>query len=87
MRLYFSARFKKKRARLPHPLQAKLDERLTLFAREPFDPILNNHQLHGKYAGYRSIDIMGDYRAMYDPVGESGAHFILHGTHAELYGK
>ena len=86
MILYFSTRFTKKQAKLPRPLQAKLRERLYLFADQPFAPILDNHPLHGKYVGYRSIDIAGNYRAIYEPIGDGAAHFIIRGTHPELYG-
>ncbi len=86
MNLYFSARFKKKRDTLPPALRAKLRERLLLFSKQPFDRMLTNHALQGKYNGYRSIDIAGDYRAVYEPLGKSGAYFITHGTHTELYG-
>ena len=48
--------------------------------------MLENHPLQGKYNGFRSISITGDFRVLYDPVNHELAHFILIGTHSELYG-
>ena len=65
----------------------KFKERQAIFMRYPFHPVLNNHPLHGEYAGYRSIDITGDLRVHYEPIEENIAMFITIGTHSELYGK
>lgn len=63
----------------------KFKERRDIFLQDPFHPILNNHVLHGKYAGFRSINITGDVRVLYEPVGRYIAHFIIIGTHGELF--
>ena len=51
----------------------------------PFHSLLNNHALSGKYSGYRSINIGGDLRAIYEPISLDIAFFIIMGTHPELY--
>ncbi|PIS17728.1 hypothetical protein COT54_03145 [Candidatus Collierbacteria bacterium CG09_land_8_20_14_0_10_46_12] len=61
-------------------------KRLQLFKRDPFDDQLRNHTLGGIYRGYSSIDITGDYRAIFKMFGKE-AHFYRLGTHPELYGK
>ncbi|MDQ7009278.1 MAG: hypothetical protein Q9M94_03225 [Candidatus Gracilibacteria bacterium] len=56
--------------------------------KSPFDEILNNHSLNGKYLGLRSIDITGDFRAIFRefPNGKyEFVDFIDIGTHAQLY--
>src|SRR5205085_10789567 len=40
-------------------------EVLALFLIDPLHPALRNHVLHGKYAGYQSIDVTGEYRAIF----------------------
>ncbi len=86
MKLNFSRRFEKQRAKLTKPAKRKLNERLRLFAGNPFHPLLENHPLHGMYAGCRSINITGDYRAMYYHENLDIVRFIAVGTHHELFG-
>jgi mRNA-degrading endonuclease YafQ of YafQ-DinJ toxin-antitoxin module len=69
-------------------IQKSFFERVTIFEKNPFDPVLNNHALHDNYEGYRSINITNDYRAIYEevPSGDKTiAYFSLLGTHKELY--
>jgi len=47
--------------------------------------ILNNHALTGQWAGYRSINITGDYRAVYRLAEEDIAYFVALDTHSKLY--
>ena len=86
MEVSFHHKFKKMYRRIPADEQKKCDQRIELFMREPFHRLLNNHALTGKYSGYRSINITGDLRAMYEAVSDDSAFFILVGSHAELYG-
>ena len=86
MRLNFSRRFDKKRNKLPKPLKQKLSERIRLFEKEPFHPLLDNHPLHPPYAGCRSINITGDYRAIFYHENADIVRFIAIGTHHELFG-
>ncbi len=59
-------------------------ERLEIFIEDPFDPRLRNHPLKGKLKGYRSINITGDWRALFKEV-EDGVYFVIIGTHSQLY--
>lgn len=63
-------------------------EKIIIFSKNPDNPYLDNHQLHGKYQGYRSIDITADWRAVYEEINEEDeviAYFIAIGTHEQLY--
>jgi len=82
----FHKKFDKRLAKLPPKVQKKAIERIELFQHEPFARILDNHALVGKWTGYRSIDITGDYRAIYLPISENFAKFYAIGTHPQLYG-
>jgi len=77
--------FEKAVKKLTKPQQRRLKERLRLFASDPFDSVLNNHALKGKHKGYRSINITGDIRALYEPLKEDASLFVAIGTHSELY--
>lgn len=85
MILFFDKSFKKNYKKLHRKQQQQVDERLVLFKQYPFDKTLNNHQLKGKYSQYRSINISGDLRALFEIVGENAAYFVLLNTHSNLY--
>jgi addiction module RelE/StbE family toxin len=86
MQVRFKTSFHKDYRKLAKPLREKCDERLMLFQAERSHSLLDDHPLHGEYTGCRSVNIIGDYRAIY--FEEKGAFwFIRVGTHAELYGK
>ncbi len=85
MNVFFHKKFNKRFAKLSVNLQEKATQRIQLFQVRPFDRRLNNHALTGKWTGYRSIDITGDYRAIYLAEGDSAAKFYTIDTHSNLY--
>jgi len=85
MKVSFSKSFKKSYHRIPEKLRNRVDERIILFAQDPFDVSLHNHELKGKYKGYRSINITGDLRAHYYTLKMDVALFVALGTHSEFY--
>lgn len=86
MQFRFHNHFKKTYSKLPKKLQKAVDNRLLMFAEAPFAISLKNHLLTGKYKNYRSINITGDYRALYKEMSEDEVIFVKLGTHSELYG-
>ena len=59
-----------------------------VFNNNPFDKILNNHALKGEYLGYRSINITGDFRAIFRELSGGKYEFVEFvdiGTHSQLY--
>ena len=78
--------FEKKFARLPKDLRERFKERRNLFRADPFHSLLNNHPLHGKYVGCSSINVTGDYRAIFYHERDDVVRFIMIGTHHELFG-
>lgn len=71
--------------KLPVKVKAKMVERITLFSKDPLDFVLRNHALNTPYKGSYSIDITGDYRAIYQLVDDETALFTHVGTHSQLY--
>lgn len=86
MKFRYTKIFKKQFAKLPIPIQDKFETRLNLFCEDMTHPILRVHPLKGKYAGYWSMNVTGDWRALYTIEGESIIIFALIGTHSSLYG-
>lgn len=86
MTIKFLPKFKKQYQKLPTKLQQQFDDRLRLFMVDPTAPQLRVHPLKGKMAGYWSMNISGDLRALYLVRGGDIIIFALIGTHSQLYG-
>jgi addiction module RelE/StbE family toxin len=84
-RIEFSPIFTKLFERAPTKIKKALDDALDLFEEDPNHPALRNHPLTGKYAGFRSIDVTENWRALYREEKER-IMFADLGTHEELYG-
>ena len=86
MIIQYLPKFKKQYKKLPIKFQKKFDDRLQLFMINPTSPQLRAHPLKGNYAGYWSMSVNGDIRALYIMQGENIIIFALIGSHSELYG-
>lgn len=65
-------------------------EALQFFKEDPSHSLLRNHPLKEKLAGYRSIDVTEDYRAIFKESKTRKQKIITFhkiGTHRELYGS
>ena len=85
MKVRFHRNFRRGYAKLPAKLRNQFKKRLKLFLEDPFNPLLQNHALHGEWQQFRSINVTGDFRAIYRMLGQSSAEFVLIGTHSGLY--
>jgi len=86
VKLQFLPKFKKQYQKLPLKIQRQFDERLRLFLADPTDPRLRVHPLKGELAGYWSMNVSGDFRALYVIRGDALIIFALIGSQSELYG-
>lgn len=80
----YSKNFIKSAKKLSPRTREQVPERIERFSINPFDPVLRNHMLKGKWKDYGSINITGDYRALYLTRGDE-VIFDHIGTHAQLY--
>lgn len=89
MLINYGKKFKKQYEKASRKIKVTFIQRRKLFSQNSTDPILNNHSLTGNYLGKRSINITGDWRAVYsekeDEKGERIVTFHLLGTHSQLY--
>lgn len=85
MKIILAPSFLKDQDKLIPGVPERFIERLNLFSDDPFHPILNNHPLHGEYKGCRSINVTGNYRAIFY-MKDDVYVFIRIGTHPQLYG-
>ncbi|MDO8564440.1 MAG: type II toxin-antitoxin system mRNA interferase toxin, RelE/StbE family [bacterium] len=75
----------KRYAKISPSLRSRCDERVELFETEPNHPLLHNHALQGDRRGQWSINITGDWRAIYEFQDENTVIFIDIDTHSNLY--
>lgn len=86
MQVEYSRRFVKELTKAPLKIQIAFRDRLTLFIDNKFNLLLNNHSLTGEMKSCRSINVTGDWRAIYEEL-ENGdvIFFVMLGTHSQLY--
>jgi addiction module RelE/StbE family toxin len=85
MRFGYSKRFIKQLTKLKRAEQNRFAERLELFKNNPRHAGLRNHALTDRYQGFRSINVGGDLRAVFDVGPKEMIVFIAIGTHSQLY--
>jgi addiction module RelE/StbE family toxin len=84
----FSRKFEKQLERAPLNIQKAFRRRLELLLTDSFHPQLRNHALTGEWKGYRSVNVSGDWRAIFINKQRKGGIVILFialGTHSQLY--
>lgn len=86
MRIKLHKNFEKQYKKLKASEKTKFKERRDLFLVDEFNPVLNNHPLKGKYQGYRSINVTGDLRVIYQNKPDDIALFVDIDSHSNLYG-
>jgi addiction module RelE/StbE family toxin len=64
-RIDFSKRFDKQLKKAPLSVKRAFRRRLELFLKDPNHSLLNNHALRGRLKGYRSLNITGNWRAIF----------------------
>lgn len=85
MKIEFHRHFTKHYKNIPPKIRYQFEERLFIFEENPFHPLLNNHPLTGDRKGQWSINVTGDWRAIYVFKNEDTIVFIDIDTHSNLY--
>ncbi len=85
MQIEFHRSFKKKYKKITAKIQSRFNERLFVFEENAFHPQLNNHPLTGSKEGQWSINVTGDWCAIYIFKNENKVVFIDIDTHSNLY--
>jgi mRNA-degrading endonuclease YafQ of YafQ-DinJ toxin-antitoxin module len=87
MRIGYNRKFLKQFENAPKNIKGLFKEQIRVFAIDKFNISLNNHQLKGKVKHLRSINIGGDWRALFEELSNGDVIFKAIGTHGKLYGK
>ena len=85
MRVFFSKKFRKTYNKLDISIREKFKARVRLFKENKFNELLRNHSVDPPYKNTRSINITGDYRALFIEMDGDAIFFTNIGAHGELY--
>lgn len=86
MQIEYSKKFIKEFKKCPENIKTNFKKRLELFINDQYSSILNNHPLIGELKNYRSININGDWRAIFEELDDGHiVYFVAIGTHSQLY--
>ena len=86
MQIEYSKKFIKEFKKCPSKVRIAFKNKLKTLTKNQFNPILNNHSLSGKLKEYKSININGDWRAIFQEIKkEDVIYFVAIGTHSKLY--
>jgi addiction module RelE/StbE family toxin len=86
MQIEYSKKFIKEFKKCPDKIKTNFKTRLAIFINDQYHSLLNNHPLSGELKKYRSINISGDWRAIFEELnGGQIAYFVAIGTHSQLY--
>ena len=87
MRVVFHKYFNKSYKKCPIDIQNKFKKKLKIFLENPNNSNLKNHSLVGEWSNFRSINITGDYRALYHflDLEKNLVEFFIIDTHSNLY--
>lgn len=75
----------RKRIATNSKLVKKVRERVSLFQKNPNNPLLLDHKLRGNLEGVRAFSITGDIRIIYHCVDDTHREFLDIGTHNQVY--
>ncbi len=88
LHIEYTVLFNKQLKKAPLDIKIAFKESRELFLDNPNHSNLRNHALREKYAGYRSIDVTGDWRALFKirkNENKTVITFYILGTHDQLY--
>lgn len=87
-RVRYSKRFQKELQQAPVKIQRAFRKRRELFLLNPHHSQLRHHALTGALSGYRSMNVTGDWRALFSVERAEAEEIVIFralGTHSQLY--
>jgi len=84
-KIEYTKKFRKQYSKLSPKTRAHFKKRQRLWLDDPYNIQLHLHMLTGEYAGFYSINITSDIRALYQKIDDSYVMFGFIGTHSQLY--
>lgn len=81
MKILYLPKFAREYKKLPRRIQELAERREKMFRKNPFDPRLKTHKLHGELGDFYSFSINYEYRIIFDFLDGETVRFYKVGTH------
>ena len=81
MEIYYTSKFRREYKKLPMKVKRSAEEREQLFRKDPFDPQLNTHKLHGPLKEFWSFSIGFQFRIIFEFGKKNEVYFHSVGDH------
>ena len=81
MEIRYSPKFKRQYKKLSEEIKSHAEKREAVFRKNPFDPRLKTHKLHGSQDGFMSFSVDYSYRIIFEFYNPDTVIFYEIGTH------
>lgn len=85
MKINYIKNFLKRFHKLPPKVKEKFRERMNLFIKNVYSPVLRDHPLHGNLKNMRALSVSADIRVIYKYIAKDHIKLINIGTHNQVY--
>lgn len=82
MEIRYSSKFGRQYSKLPKEIKARAEKREAIFRKDPFDPRLKTHKLHGSQEGFMSFSVDYSYRIIFEFIAPDLVIFYEIGDHS-----
>ncbi|MDP3710804.1 MAG: type II toxin-antitoxin system mRNA interferase toxin, RelE/StbE family [bacterium] len=82
MKIYYSSKFEREYKKLPRNIKLLAEEKEIIFRKNPADPRLKTHKLHGHLKSYWSFGINNNYRVIFEFAEKGVVWFHSIGGHS-----
>lgn len=80
MEIRYSPKFMRQYKKLPGEIKSRVKKREVIFCKDPFDPRLKTHKLHGSQNGFMAFSVDYSYRIIFKLYGGEAVFYEI-GTH------
>jgi mRNA-degrading endonuclease YafQ of YafQ-DinJ toxin-antitoxin module len=81
MRIVYSSKFAREYKKLPDNIKFLAQARESVFRKNPFEPVLETHKLHGRLRDFWSFSVGFRYRIIFEFASNNTVHFHSVGNH------
>jgi len=81
MRIFYRPRFEREFKKLPKKIQDLAEEKVEIFRKNPFDPCLDTHKLHGLLKTFWAFSVDYKNRIIFDFCDKNTIRFYSIGDH------
>ncbi len=82
MKIFYSPEFLRKYKQLPQELKEKTEKKEEIFRKNPFDPRLKIHKLHGRMSEFWAFSVDFKYRVVFRFEDSNKTRFYTIGGHS-----